>query len=255
MRETERRGTTDLELEEPQAPVDPPQPTSRVVMAASDPTGEHDAGDDDGVIERYMERLLRRVAKIPDEVETPPQMVAALQARVTAPRPALASIAEPAPRAEPSPSTAPPAESTTAASAPVSAPTRGGPPGELARRDNPSAQAEAVINRILRPREGMPQVAADLLAMRELANRTARHAVDRHEYRHGTVAAAGQCTVACVCLVSGAMVAALSQELFSAAMIGGTLGFSFGFIFLVRGLATFHKLWRLKRDVDGKAAS
>jgi hypothetical protein len=116
--------------------------------------------------------------------------------------------------------------------------------------DTSAAKADAVINRILTPREPLPQLAADLLAMRALANRTARCAVDRHEYRRGMVSVAGQCAVATVCLVSGGILATLSREVLSAPMIGGTLGFSFGIIFLMRGLATFQRLRKMRSQAE-----
>ncbi|MCU0959212.1 MAG: hypothetical protein MUF48_03840 [Pirellulaceae bacterium] len=239
-RETARPGTTDIDRVVPLAEPPGRPPLHTVVMSQPGPAASADEGDDDQVIERYMERLLRRVAKIPDDVDTPPQMVAALQARVTAPRPDLAPLT-PKP---PTPSQLAVTMDHTSSSLSTAASRAAATP------DAPAAKSEAVINRLLKPREPMPQLAADLLAMRELANRTARRAVDRHEYRHGMVAAAGQCVVATVCLISGGILATLSRGLFSAPMIGGTLGFSFGIIFLMRGLVTFQRLRKMRAPAD-----
>lgn len=227
-----RPSATDADLAALGAESSARPPLSTADLPQASPAAEGDQEDDDQAIERYMERLLRRVAKIPDNVETPPQMVAALQARVTAPRPDLTRRL---------PQTARPSPSATTGDHP---PTAAGPAGASsdAPSDSATAHADGVINRILRPREPMPQLAADLLAMRELANHTARCAMDRHAYRHGIVAVAGQCAVAMVCLLSGGALAALSRDLVSAPMIGGALGFSFGMILLMRCWTNFQRL-------------
>ena len=102
-------------------------------------------------------------------------------------------------------------------------------PEAMPARVTPPAHRRAVG----KPRDVIPpELAADLLAMRELANRTAQRDIDRSDDRRNTVAAAGDIAVASVCLVSGVLASALSSSFFSVETMGGAIGISFGMISL-----------------------
>ena len=189
-----------------------------------------------------MERLLRRVARVPDDQNTPTRVVAAVQAVAATSRPESASAVE---------SAAKTAEPAAKQVEPLHEPVRDIPAPPAAPELCPVKEAEArparvappISKPLAKPRDVIPpELAADLLAMRELANRTARRDIDRSDDRRNTVAAGGEIAVASVCLVSGALASALSSSFFSAEAIGGAMGISFGAIFLIRGLRTCIRL-------------
>ena len=189
-----------------------------------------------------MERLLRRVARVPDDQNTPTHVVAAVQAVAATSQPESASAVESAAKtAEPAAKQVEPLyEPVRDIPAPPAAPELC-PVKEAEAR--PARVAPATSKPLAKPRDVIPpELAADLLAMRELANRTARRDIDRSDDRRNTVAAGGEIAVASVCLVSGVLASALSSSFFSAEAIGGAMGISFGAIFLIRGLRTCIRL-------------
>jgi hypothetical protein len=221
---------------------DPPLAEHPAADASPAATHDQEPEDDEHVIQRYMERLLRRVARVPDDQNTPTHVAAAVQAVVPTPRP------ESAPAVESAANTAEPAAKQVE---PSYEPVRDVPAPAAVPELCPVKEAEARPARVTplaskplaKPRDVIPpELAADLLAMRELANRTARRDIDRSDDRRNTVAAAGEIAVASVCLVSGALASALSSSFFSAEAIGGAMGISFGAIFLIRGLRTCIRL-------------
>ncbi|MHB0955051.1 MAG: FHA domain-containing protein [Pirellulaceae bacterium] len=219
-----------------------PHPTEDFAPTEStDAVGGQEPEDDECVIQRYMERLLRRVGRVGAEEDTPTHMVAALQA-VTPP---LAQAMEPgtARTGAQSNSSSKSNCKTDTDMGEDFVPTIGdalhdhGHVGE--RRTKPVSES----NHRVKPREVIPPgLAADLRAMRELANGTARRELILKNLQRNRAAALRQIAVALVCLVTGMLASALSPTYLSAQTLAGSLGMSFGIVFLMRGLHTYFRL-------------
>ena len=205
-----------------------PSPEVPAGDASPAAAGDAEPEDDEGAIQRYMERLLHRVARIPEDrvSEDPrysPPMAAHTHDVSNVPAGDRSGT-----RSQPRPSRA----------RPVQAP---GAPSRKEPETMPAAPLPAPLTppEPVKPRSAIPpELAADLLAMRQLANRTVRRDVDRSDDRRSMVAAAGDITVASVCLASGVLASALGTSLLSAETVGGAIGIAFGMISLQRGLRT-----------------
>ncbi len=197
---------------------------------------ETEAADDEGVIQRYMERLLKRVASQGrdgvDEageankrpVATPPKESVALEA------------------------------SDAVAAKLVDAQVTADNADNADNHQPPTVQecvtAEAEDVRVVRWQAHEKD--ADLLAMRRLANDSARQAITSSDRRRIITRTAGELFVASVCAVCGGLVIRLSSKTLSVQGVGGIVGLYFATVMLLRGL---RKLWgvqsigRIRPDV------
>ncbi len=198
-------------------------------MLASAPD-EPDPNDEEGVIQRYMERLLKRVASQGREgVDEPPVLTRKQPAR----RPAVAVVAPgtKAPVSQP----APPAETMPF--------TGGSSPSKDANTAGEASPLSTVS------RSSTPEMATDLLAMRQLANRSARQAINSSDQRRFLTVAVGELLVSAVCLASSCLVIGMSPKTLNGQLVGGAIGFSFGTSMFVRGIGKLFNSLRLKRSV------
>lgn len=175
-----------------------PGPTSPLTSAEADSIPHGPAGEDDeSEIQRYMERLLRRVGTTPGQPDMP-----------------VVEVVAPAPQ-----------------STPVAVPIE--PLNDAALSDSPKRR-ESVS----------PEAQQDLVAMRELAQRSTRLAITHSDRRLQLRAILGEVFVAGVCLVLGILAAALSRTTFSVETIGGAIGISFGLVLSARAV---HRISRLRK--------
>ncbi|MHB8972583.1 MAG: FHA domain-containing protein [Pirellulaceae bacterium] len=225
----------------PQAVASTPDvPAGDVSPAAA---GDPESDDDEGAIQRYMDRLLHRVARVREDrvpensATSPPVAAIPMTSQTSGPEAAPvreASLAElsPLPGQGPPAPVLCPANEAEMMSAVVTSPA------------SPPAPSET-----LKPRSSVPpELAADLLAMRQLANRTVQHHVDRSGDRQSMVAAAGDFTVGFVCLAFGVLVSASGSGVLSAETLGGAIGIAFGTISLLRGLRTCLQLQKKRSE-------
>jgi hypothetical protein len=129
-----------------------------------------------------------------------------------------------APVVEPTPVVVPVADEVSAESPPVEPPKR---------RESVTAEAQE-----------------DLVAMRELAQRSTRLAITHSDHRTEVRAMVGEFCVAGVCLVLGILAAALSRHTLSVETIGGALGISFGLVLSTRAV---HRFTRLRKQSAGQS--
>jgi hypothetical protein len=162
------------------------------------------ADDDENEIQRYMERLLRRVGNTPDQPEMPVVQVIV------------------------------PAEVATPVVESV-----------LVEPSDEGSQVEQMKRR--EPATGEAQ--EDLVAMRELAQRSSRIAIHHSDRRTQVKAMFGEVCVAGVCLVSGILAAAMSRSTFSVETIGGAIGISFGLVLSARAA---HRIRLLRKQAVGQ---
>ena len=123
------------------------------------------------------------------------------------------------------------------------------PPTPAAEAEPATPEPEAA-NAVELParRTSAPEMAADLLAMRELANDSARRAIKSSDQRRDCAAAASGVLVAIICLISSSAVIALSPGLLSAQSLGGIVGLSFGILWLLHGIRGLISSQRLHRN-------
>jgi hypothetical protein len=152
---------------------------------------------DENGIQRYMERLLRRVGNPSSQPEPVP-------------------VPQVAPVVEPAPVGAPVVEEPRAELPPVEQPKR---------RESVTAEAQG-----------------DLVAMRELAQRSTCLTITHSDRRTQVTAMVGEFCVASICLVSGIVAAALSRSTLSIETIGGAFGISFGLVLMTRAAHRFAQL-------------
>jgi hypothetical protein len=158
------------------APEDFPAPVS--------PSGSNETDSDEESIERYMERLLKRVNRPGDAAAPSPE------------RPAVRSPAPPT-NAKTIAQDEPPVEHRNSSTQPVAEPTR---------------------------RVATPESRGDLLALREVANQSVRGAIDVHSHNRTLGAARGQLTTTLVSAAGAFVLLSMAtparQTLFMAAMTG-----------------------------------
>jgi hypothetical protein len=197
---------------------------------------ENDAPDDEGFIQQYMERLLKRVGRAPDEETQSPANVPAGK-----PSDSDAQEAEPAVESRQEDRQAQP---TPSAKQPE--PLRR--PAEQPRQNSVSPASTFVKkDRTAESRQVAPEMAADLLAMRELANKSARAAINRSDRRRYFVRGLSEMLVASICLASSILLMMISSGILSAPAIGGMVGFSFGLVGILRGVRTLSAVKTKKR--------
>ncbi len=219
-------------VEETQA--DQPSPIEQAWSMLAAAPGESDENDEEGVIQRYMERLLKRVASQGrDGVDEAP--VVRYQ-----PKPAKQA-----------------GSASEAATTPVGDPATSShvaPPGvgEGGSDTASTAGGESTSSSASRP--ATPEMAADLLAMRELANHSARHAIHSSDQRRFLTVAVGELVVASVCLASSCLLIAMSPRTLNSQTIGGAVGAAFGLSMFVRGFGKLFNCLRLKRALPAEAA-
>lgn len=181
---------------------------------------EGELEEDENAVKRYMERLLRRVAS----------------------RGQAGEACEPEP-SRGTRSASPPATPEAVADA-----TR----NTVARDDSlPAAKASVAIP--APPPRTCSEMAADLLAMRELANQSARDAIENCDRRRIVSAAIGEFMVGTACLVFSGMVIAGSSAALTLTGVGGYLGMAFGGVILTRGGYLLY-CSRTVRSIDDKHA-
>ena len=168
-------------------------------------SGAKSGEDDENEIQRYMERLLRRVGNQPGKPEPSP-------------------VQQVAPVVEPTPVVATVADESGAESPPVEQPKR---------RESVTAAGQG-----------------DLVAMRELAQRSTRLAITHSDRRTQVSAMVGEFCVAGICLVSGILAAAFSRNTLSVETIGGAFGISFGLVLMTRAV---HRYTRLRKQSAGQS--
>ncbi len=220
---------SDLEREPTAGVSDSTPPLSPLEQAASllsAAAGGPESDDHDGVIQRYMERLLKRVAtQGRDGVDE----LHAVQRKPSVP------VASPVNRDT--------AEVTV-------------PDEDMGIRAVSAGDVETTgVNRTSEPladttvsgRPPAPEMAADLLAMRELANQTARQAIHSSDQRRFLTVAVGELFVAIVCLASSCLVIGMSPKTLNSQLIGGAIGLSFGLSMFVRGSGKLLNTLRLSR--------
>jgi hypothetical protein len=177
--------------------------------------------DDEGVIQSYMEKLLNRVASGKEtgksEVPHPPASLPA-----------------------PEPSGAQPASAPDAVAA--------------AKDDEAETQASTSEDDADRPASSSTDMADKLLAMRELANRSAHEAIQSSDQRRFAALAIGELVVASICLGTSAAVIALSPELINTNSIGGFIGVAFGIVIFLRGCGKLIKYLIMRRRLLREAA-
>ncbi|MBM4088191.1 MAG: hypothetical protein FJ276_01990 [Planctomycetes bacterium] len=168
-------------------------------------TAEPHLADDESAIARYMERLLKRVARGPGG-ETRPAKTAA-----PASGPAVDATNSPHQAGEEAllECVVAPMEPATAAPAPC---------GE-SREFAPSS---------------IPETTQDLMAMREVANSSARAAITKSDRRQQLTLALVHAGVAAACLGSGSILSVMSAHLLSSQSVSGWIGISVGAVWLVR---------------------
>jgi hypothetical protein len=96
-------------------------------------------------------------------------------------------------------------------------------------------------------------MAADLLAMRELANQSARDAIKSCDRRRIVSAAIGEFMVGTACLVFSGMVIAGSSAALTLTGVGGYLGMAFGSVIFSRGCYLLY-CSRTVHSIDGTNA-
>ena len=89
----------------------------------------------------------------------------------------------------------------------------------------------------------------DVVAMRDLAQRSSRIAIHHSDRRTQVKAMFGEVCVAGVCLVSGILAAAMSRSTFSVETIGGAIGISFGLVLSARAA---HRIRQLRKQAVGQ---
>jgi hypothetical protein len=182
----------------------PPSPPWRD-PAPSGETAEPHLADDDSAIARYMERLLKRDARGPGDEERPAKTAA------PASGPAVDATNSPHQAGEEAllEWVMAPMEPATAAPAPR------GESLEFA----PSS---------------IPETTQGLMAMREVANSSARAAITKSDRRQQLTLALVQAGVAAACLGLGSILSVMSAHPLSSQSVSGWIGISLGTLWLVR---------------------
>ncbi len=128
--------------------------------------------------------------------------------------------------------------------------------------NEPKAAAEAEPRIVAESNDNVPSKAAsesrtstaemaeDLLAMRELANRSARMAISSSDRRRVFMAASGEFGAATVSLGVSSTVIAMSPNWMSIYSIGGYIGLAFGFVWTLYGLRSLFDARALRKVVD-----
>jgi len=124
----------------------------------------------------------------------------------------------------------------------------------LVSTTQPEGQGETSSSNAYEPRSLAPEMAADLLKMRELANATARTAIKKSEQNRDYTAATGGLVVSVVCLVTSVFVIQMSPGFRSAQMVGGVLGACLGSYWMVCSVRSL-LLGRRNRRHAGSAES
>jgi hypothetical protein len=99
-------------------------------------------------------------------------------------------------------------------------------------------------------RTSTAEMAEDLLAMRELANRSARMAISSSDRRRVFMEASGEFGVATVSLGVSSTVIAMSPDWISVYAIGGYVGLAFGVVWTVYGLRSLFNARTLRKVAD-----
>ncbi len=137
----------------------------------------------------------------------------------------------------------------------VSPPTEAAPAGETTQPATEPADPTSERSSAQRPQTEM---AADLMAMRELANHSAREAIQCSEQRRFSTLATGRLAVALICLAASGTVLAMSPSMLSPEAIGGFIGLAFGTLMFFRGSYKFFCCRRVRKhrhdDTDAQDA-
>lgn len=197
--------------------VEPPSP----VPTAAGPEASTD--NDDEVIQAYMTRLLQRVGgKSADESSPPMSVTVPIPPRLDT---TSTGAADRCPPSVPAAGGAEASPSPPAASAPPTNITDAWPPADLAPANKP-AQLAANL---------------DMQAMRALANRSARRAIDDSRSRHLAIRATRRLIVAVVGVGAGLAITATAPHVWSLQAMGGWGALALGFLVLLRGVSTSRK--------------
>lgn len=217
---------------------EPQTPGSKLERAAdllANADVDADPADEESVIQHYMERLLQRVASHGrDHVGEVPPSQPTMERRQQNQEPAIPVAAG--------------NEATATSSTPTPQSDEPSPADSDHPENDPSAAAKA-------ERPPAPEMAADLLAMRELANHSARQAIDRSDQRRFLTVAVGELLVSTVCLASSCVVIAMSPKSLNSQLIGGAIGIAFGTSMLARGASKLLNSLRLRRSLPADSES
>jgi len=191
-----------------QSQTSPFEPAKQPVGSAQQGLSMPAADEEDESIEIYMARLLNRARGAQDEESL-----------------AASSAAVPVPPVDAPQATAP-------------------PPTDL---DSPPEDAGVVDSPKYVPRESPPEKSSDLRAMRELANSTARSAIDRHTVHHHGNSALGRALISLTCLVASVVLTFCVHPQNTMSILGAVVTFAVAVIWGVRAVMNARRALARKR--------
>jgi hypothetical protein len=222
------------------------------------PNEQVDSEDDEGAIQSYMERLLKRVASGGRDEPDPAPAPSTTAAQGTA-RSHAAAQSPPVVKSAAAPVQAAASQSLLADDEldNTDEPTSGDDDIWPGAADEPDQLLEAKQGATSLLDERSPntsnEMAANLLAMRELANNSARQAIQSSDYRRHTALAVGQLAVASICVTASGVLISLTLEKPGAETVGGVIGLLFGSSMFLRGTVRILRSMRLKRQLGKNA--
>ncbi len=193
--------------------------------------------DDEGVIQQYMERLLKRVAsqgREPEVTSVAPQAKSPPPPVKQPPTPPPATGSELAVRLEP------------VAGADVAGRDMQGAalPGDDGADDRDGSTQPTTRSRSVG--------AESLQAMRELANQSARSAIKRFDVRRYATIAIGELCVATICFTASTAIIRMSHAATRSTQIGGMIGMVFSAMMFLRACRKLLNIRRLKKSAQAE---
>ena len=187
---------------------------------------ESNEDDDDNVIQRYMERLIKRVSSKGGEEEDWEEQPETDELPAENPR-----VSSPSPSGD-----------RSSCDAEITTPETTSPDSQQVATSDQEKDVRDETTTDPSHRPGA--AAADLLAMRELANNTARDAIETSDRRRSIATVAAKLTVGSVCLACSGAVVFLNQRPLSPSVLAAVIGSGFGSYVLYRAVCTYRAVLR-----------